>query len=300
MYAEDADTKREWYNDLEQLIEEARSDPSADNAPAGELCESADSDASLGDSSVAFQMEADEAKGAQSLKMAQLESRIVGFKAFAKPGRTFLKEGSVFVNPRSNLPSDLKQRHFFMFNDILLIAKRHGDSAKKSFHAKDIIPLSSVLVQDLDLGGTASGISSDTMHMFEIVRLDTKTKVLVKCADGDVKSEWVEALSDAMESGALRKGAEVETSISYENILRDARGSKRLSNSSPLRRGAALERRSSSDVKQCAHCTATFGLSRQRKRCGFCDAVCCGSCCSKKKNKLGKPTRVCEKCFLKA
>jgi len=40
----------------------------------------------------------------------------------------------------------MKPRHFFMFNDMLLITKRHTDKAKKSFHMKGEIPLSMVLV----------------------------------------------------------------------------------------------------------------------------------------------------------
>jgi len=51
---------------------------------------------------VAFQMGKDDTKSEQSLKMAELETRIVGFKAIAKAGRLFLKEGAVMCTTKPN------------------------------------------------------------------------------------------------------------------------------------------------------------------------------------------------------
>ena len=106
--------------------------------------------------------------------------------------------------------------------------------------------------------------SVEWMNTFEVIRLDTKTKSIVKCATAEQKDDWVGALMAAMETGALKRIPLVETSISSDCIVR---GGSPLRPSSNRPSSQGLERKHSSDVKACEICAATFGISRQ-KVCG--------------------------------
>jgi len=303
VYSEEASVKAEWMRDLEAAVAEA-----ADLTEVEEDVEA----------NVAFQSRTDEARSQNFLKIAELESRIVGFKnARDVSSKKFIFEGAVAVEwqeAHDREPKALKVAHLFLFEDSLLVAKKVSDKVKKGLHFKFEVDLRNVLVVDLE------GLGSGKETSLELIDLETKSKYTFRCSDVTGKLDWIAALQSV---GASASGA----------VVPKAASSTESGPLSPRRREVTVQRQeerseatlvapktpqelmrmlpnpmphspsSGTREKGCAACKKPFNLQRKRA-CKNCQKNFCHNCSSKKRplplKGLNKPVRVCDRCFLTA
>lgn len=304
VYSDDADTKAEWMRDLEAAIAEA--------ADLGQVEDDVEAN-------VAFQSRTDEARSQNFLKIAELESRIVGFKnARDVSSKKFIFEGPVsaeWQEVADRDPKVIKTAFLFLFEDSLLVAKKVSDKVKKAHHFKFEVDLTNVLVVDLE------GLGEGKETSFELIDLHTKSKYTFRCMDSTAKLEWLQALQSV--------GAEATSSTSSQSTSSSTESGPL----SPRRREVTVQRqeeRSEAAVvapktpqelmrmlpnpmphspssggreKGCAACRKPFNLQRKRA-CKNCHKNFCSNCSSKKRplplKGMNKPVRVCDRCFLTA
>ena len=85
-----------------------------------------------------------------------------------------------------------QERHFFLFNDLLLYCAKRAIGGRLMFKGK--VPLNTLLVNDIPN-------TSDRKYTFELVRMDHKKKKYIICArDEDEKQEWMESMSGLIQN----------------------------------------------------------------------------------------------------
>ncbi len=220
----------------------------------------------------------------QMERRAQLVAVADGFASLPsslnliEPHRSFVKQGALVKICRKSR----KERHFFLFNDLLLYASEALSGGKYTLHGH--MDLMHVRIDDVP-----DSEPRRVQHAFQIVG-PKKSFVVLAPAAAD-KVAWMLAIADAV---AAWKASRAQL------LQRQQHGHAPAAGAAGQEAAEAPVWIPDADAKACAVCAAEFTFFTRRHHCRSCGACVCGDC-SEKKLLLPaiskEPVRVCERCY---
>ncbi|KAJ3223727.1 hypothetical protein HK099_000747 [Clydaea vesicula] len=124
-------------------------------------------------------------------KMLELQARFLQKINIVDSTRLLLKNGSLDIVTASG---EKKKREVYLFNDMLLVAKSHGDDKLKLVTT---VPFDMILINSF-------ADNPEKENMIEIIHIGT-SKFYLQCDALFTKQQWMKSLSEATESWLQRK-----------------------------------------------------------------------------------------------
>ncbi|XP_061899037.1 FYVE, RhoGEF and PH domain-containing protein 6-like [Entelurus aequoreus] len=210
-------------------------------------------------------------------KLIQVQCSLNGNHEIVRPGRIFLKEGSLNKLSRKIM----QPRMFFLFNDTLLYTTPVQSGQYKVNNM-------------LSLAGMKVSKPSQEAYQNELTIESVERSFILSASSASERDEWLEAISTAINDYTKKKITFLSGKTSDEAQLSDAGDGAPLGSKAPI---WIPDPRAT----MCMICTCEFTLTWRRHHCRACGKVVCQPCSSNKhclvylKNQLA---RVCDQCYL--
>ncbi|KAM6927727.1 FYVE, RhoGEF and PH domain-containing protein 5 [Xenentodon cancila] len=210
-------------------------------------------------------------QGENLLRLVHIEYSIEGKRNLLKPGRIFVKEGTIMkVSKKSRQP-----RHLFLMNDIMLYTYPQQDG---KYRLKNTLTLSGMKVSKPILN-----------NMLNCLRIEVSdiTITLTASSVGE-REDWFHTLSRAIADHAAGLCTFGEPCSEAREKLWMALGE------------AAPVLVPLSHVMMCMNCTSDFSLTLRRHHCNACGKVVCRACSRNRyplKYLKGRMAKVCDHCY---
>ncbi|XP_061750251.1 FYVE, RhoGEF and PH domain-containing protein 6-like isoform X2 [Nerophis ophidion] len=210
-------------------------------------------------------------------KLIQVQCSLNGHHEIVRPGRIFLKEGSLNKLSRKIM----QPRMFFLFNDTLLYTTPVQSGQYKVNNM-------------LSLAGMKVSKPSQEAYQNELTIESVERSFILSASSASERDEWLEAISTAISDYTKKKITFLSGKASDEAQLSDTGDGALLGSKAPV---WIPDPRAT----MCMICTCEFTLTWRRHHCRACGKVVCQSCSSNKhclvylRNQLA---RVCDQCYL--
>ncbi|XP_062855724.1 FYVE, RhoGEF and PH domain-containing protein 6-like [Trichomycterus rosablanca] len=208
-------------------------------------------------------------------KLMQVQCSLIGHHEIVKPGRVFLKEGTLLKLSKRVMQPQM----FFLFNDALLCAMPLQSGQYK-------------LNNEISLAGMKVSKPSQEGYKNELNIESVERSFILFASSPSVRDEWLESISNAIEEYTMK-----QTTFSPSNKSPEEEDG--LDSSTQLGTKAPIW---IPDVRttMCMICTCEFTLTWRRHHCRACGKVVCQACSSNRyplEYLKNQPARVCDKCF---
>ncbi|XP_061903117.1 FYVE, RhoGEF and PH domain-containing protein 5 isoform X1 [Entelurus aequoreus] len=210
-------------------------------------------------------------QGENLLRMVHIEYSMKGKRDLLKPGRMFVKEGTLMkVSRKSRQP-----RHLFLMNDIMLYTYPQQDG---KYRLKNTLSLSGMKV--------SKPVLDNVLNCLKIEVSDI-TIILSASSIGE-REDWFHTLSRAIADHAAGL-------CTFGGSCNEAREKlwMALGEAAPVLVPV-------SHVMMCMNCTSDFSLTLRRHHCNACGKVVCRACSRNRyplKYLKDRVTKVCDHCY---
>ncbi|XP_030229533.1 FYVE, RhoGEF and PH domain-containing protein 5b isoform X1 [Gadus morhua] len=209
--------------------------------------------------------------GENVLRLVNIEYSVRGQKDLLRPGRVFIKEGTLMkVSRKSSQP-----RHLFLMNDVLLYTYPQQDG---KYRLKDTLSLSGMKVTKPSSEETHNGLKIEVQDV----------SISLSASSSSERDDWFYTLSRTVADHSRGAPASTAGHGEDEDYPGGALGER------PPRPVCA------SQVLMCMNCTCDFSLRLRRHHCHACGRIVCRSCsrnrCALKYLK-GRTAKVCDHCY---
>uniref|UniRef100_A0A3Q2VIP0 FYVE, RhoGEF and PH domain containing 5a n=1 Tax=Haplochromis burtoni TaxID=8153 RepID=A0A3Q2VIP0_HAPBU len=209
-------------------------------------------------------------QGENLLRLVHIEYSVKGKRDLLKPGRMFVKEGTLMkVSRKSRQP-----RHLFLMNDIMLYTYPQQDG---KYRLKNTLSLSGMKVSKPTLG-----------NVLNCLKIEVSDITITLSASVGEREDWFHTLSRAIADHAAGL-------CTFGGPCSEAREKlwMALGEAAPVLVPV-------SHVMMCMNCTSDFSLTLRRHHCNACGKVVCRACSRNRyplkylKDRLAK---VCDHCY---
>jgi hypothetical protein len=214
----------------------------------------------------------------------QLQRKLVGLDfPLLQPGRVFVREGVL----DKVCKKDVKPRHFYLFNDMLLYA----NDTMGQLRLSKVFPIA----EGLSIG------ESTRERAFQIIT--PKKSFLVIAADNHKRADWIRALQSVVKRDAARKAdAERLAKAAAAAVAAAAADADDDDDDDAVDSVAAPVWVADKERANCMLCHRRFTkLTTRRHHCRGCGKLVCHKCSDHRVPlaNIGKNCRVCDKCFVR-
>uniref|UniRef100_A0A3B3Z8T2 Uncharacterized protein n=1 Tax=Periophthalmus magnuspinnatus TaxID=409849 RepID=A0A3B3Z8T2_9GOBI len=203
------------------------------------------------------------------LRLVHIEFSVKGKRDLLKPGRMFVKEGTLMkVSRKSRQP-----RHLFLMNDIMLYTYPQQDG---KYRLKNTLSLSGMKVSKPAL---------DNVQNCLRIEVSDITITLSASSIGE-REDWFHTLSRAIR--------DIHNGICFKSLKAREKLWMALGEAAPVLVPV-------SHVMMCMNCTSDFSLTLRRHHCNACGKVVCRACSRNRyplKYLKDRMAKVCDHCYM--
>ncbi|KAF7664512.1 hypothetical protein LDENG_00173400 [Lucifuga dentata] len=210
-------------------------------------------------------------QGENLLRLVHIEYSVKGKRDLLKPGRMFVKEGTLMkVSRKSRQP-----RHLFLMNDIMLYTYPQQDG---KYRLKNTLSLSGMKV--------SKPVLDNVLNCLRIEVSDIT--ITLSASSGGEREDWFHTLSRAIADHAAGL-------CTFGGPCSEAREKlwMALGEAAPVLVPV-------SHVMMCMNCTSDFSLTLRRHHCNSCGKVVCRACSRNRyplKYLKDRVAKVCDRCY---
>lgn len=187
-------------------------------------------------------------------QIRKIQSQFVA-ESFIAPGRVFCRSGPLNKVGRRRTT---KQSHFFLFNDMII-------QAKKLISGKYKTRRKLMLDEAFDALDLPDEPKSKRINQF--VLMSKEISFVVMAEDEKSKQEWLADITEVLDDQSKKR-----KTLSIRNTMDDP-----ASPTSPVASPAPLWQQDSFD-SMCSVCSEPFSVSKRRHHCRFCGKLVCAAC----------------------